>query len=51
MEWGWLPQEYGDNPNAKLIHWTAGAPFFKHYAQDPMAQHWHETARTIHSER
>jgi hypothetical protein len=26
IEWGWLVDEYGPNPNAKLLHWTAGIP-------------------------
>jgi hypothetical protein len=51
IEWNWLPQEHGDNPEAKLIHYTAGGPFFKHYRDGPMSNHWHETARTFHSER
>lgn len=51
IEWNWLPQEHGDNPNAKLIHYTAGIPAFKHYANDPMSQDWHRVAKTFHSER
>jgi lipopolysaccharide biosynthesis glycosyltransferase len=51
MAWNWLPQEDGENKDAKLIHYTVGMPGFKHYAQDPMSNHWHETARTIHSDR
>lgn len=50
-EWNWMPDEYGENKNAKLLHWTAGIPGFAHYANAPMAGHWHETARTLHSER
>ena len=50
-EWNWLADEYGVNPQAKLLHWTAGIPGFKHYAKAPMSEHWHEAARTIHSER
>lgn len=51
IEWNWLPQEFGENPNAKLIHYTLGIPGFKHYRDGPMANHWHETAKTFHSER
>lgn len=51
IEWNWLPQEHGDNPNAKLIHYTAGIPGFKHYADDPMSNEWHRVAKTFHSER
>lgn len=51
IEWNWLADEYGENANAKLIHWTAGMPGFAHYADAPMADGWHEMARTLHSER
>jgi len=36
-EWNWLCQEHGPNPEAKLIHWTAGTPAFKAYANSPHA--------------
>ena len=36
-EWNWLCQEHGHNPEAKLIHFTAGTPAFKHYAKTPHA--------------
>ena len=36
-EWNWLCQEDGDNPEAKIVHWTAGVPAFEHYAHDPFA--------------
>jgi hypothetical protein len=49
--WNWLPQEFGTNEHAKLIHYTAGAPFMAHYKDSPMSNHWHESARTWHSER
>jgi lipopolysaccharide biosynthesis glycosyltransferase len=40
-EWNWLPDEYGINDNAKLIHYTLGTPCFKDFANRPMAEHWH----------
>ena len=51
VEWNWLSQEHGENPEAKLIHYTLGIPGFKHYRDSPMSKHWHESARTWHSER
>lgn len=51
IEWNWLPQEAGENQNAKLLHFTLGIPGFKHYADAPMSEHWHAMARTLHSER
>ncbi|KJV07695.1 glycosyl transferase [Methylocucumis oryzae] len=39
--WNWLPDEFGANSDAKLIHWTLGAPCFHEYASVPMAAEWH----------
>jgi hypothetical protein len=39
--WNWLPDEFGPNPEAKLLHWTLGAPSFHEYADVPMADEWH----------
>lgn len=36
LEWNWL-DEYGENPDAKLLHWTNGVPAFPHYANAPHA--------------
>jgi lipopolysaccharide biosynthesis glycosyltransferase len=41
LEWNWLPDEYGENPNAKLLHYTLGAPCFKEFADTPQAEAWH----------
>lgn len=39
--WNWLPDEFGPNENAKLLHWTLGTPCFHEYAMAPMASEWH----------
>lgn len=39
--WNWLPDEFGPNPDAKLLHWTLGTPSFHEYADAPMAGEWH----------
>ena len=41
VEWNWLSDEYGENPNAKLIHYTLGTPCFEEFANTPMSEHWH----------
>ena len=41
VEWNWLADELGPNPEAKLLHWTLGAPCFKEFADAPMAEEWH----------
>ncbi|MEO6597736.1 MAG: glycosyltransferase, partial [Planctomycetota bacterium] len=40
-EWNWLPDEFGANADARLLHWTLGAPCFNEYADAPMAAEWH----------
>jgi len=40
-EWNWLPDEYGANPDAKLLHYTLGAPCFQEFADTPQGDEWH----------
>lgn len=40
LEWNWLVGEYAPNPNAKLLHYTLGGPWFKDYAQSDHAADW-----------
>jgi lipopolysaccharide biosynthesis glycosyltransferase len=40
-EWNWLPDEYGENPNAKLLHYTLGTPCFQEFADTPQGSEWH----------
>lgn len=44
-EWNWLADEYGENEQAKLLHWTAGMPGFYHYRDAPHAQEWRAAVR------
>jgi len=39
-EWNWLCDEYGENAEAKILHWTRGLPCFTEYRDTPMAEHW-----------
>jgi hypothetical protein len=41
IEWNWLPDEYGANPDAKLLHYTLGAPCFHEFATTPQGDEWH----------
>lgn len=41
VEWNWLPDEFGPNPNAKLLHYTLGTPCFHEFATTTMADEWH----------
>ena len=40
-EWNWLPDEYGVNADAKLLHYTLGTPCFQEFADTPQADEWH----------
>jgi len=40
-EWNWLPDEYGPNPDAKLLHYTLGTPCFHEFADTPQGNEWH----------
>jgi hypothetical protein len=40
LEWNWLVEEYDDNPAAKNLHYTLGAPCFPGYENSPMADLW-----------
>ena len=40
-EWNWLPDEYGANSDAKLLHYTLGTPCFHEFSDTPMADKWH----------
>jgi hypothetical protein len=40
-EWNWLPDEYDANKDAKLLHYTLGAPCFHDFADTPQGSEWH----------
>ncbi len=39
--WNWLPDEFGSNQDAKLLHYTLGTPSFHDFATTPMGDEWH----------
>jgi lipopolysaccharide biosynthesis glycosyltransferase len=41
IEWNWLADEFGENQQAKLIHYTLGTPCFNEYKNTEMSAHWH----------
>lgn len=47
IEWNWLADEHGENPGAKVLHWTAGIPGFYHYRNAPHAQLWRDAVRQV----
>jgi lipopolysaccharide biosynthesis glycosyltransferase len=40
-EWNWLPDEYGPNEDAKLLHYTLGTPCFHEFATTNQGSEWH----------
>jgi lipopolysaccharide biosynthesis glycosyltransferase len=41
IEWNWLPDEFGENKDAKLLHYTLGTPSFHEFANTPQGAEWH----------
>jgi len=41
IEWNWLPDELGENADAKLLHYTLGAPCFNEFKNTEMNSYWH----------
>lgn len=40
VEWNHLVGEYDPNPDAKLVHWTLGGPYFQEYFDAEFAAEW-----------
>lgn len=50
--WNWLADEFHENANAKLLHFTAGIPGIHAYRATPGARHWFaqlDTSNTVPS--
>jgi len=45
IEWNWLPDEFGPNAHARLLHYTLGTPCFHEFRDTPQAEAWHEEHR------
>ena len=41
IEWNWLPDEFGPNKDAKLLHYTLGTPCFHEFFDTPQSEEWH----------
>lgn len=40
LEWNWLVGEYPYNPNARMVHYTIGGPYFSQYRDCDYAKEW-----------
>jgi hypothetical protein len=47
LEWNWLVGEYQHNPNAKIVHYTIGGPYFDEYRSCDYAEEWFEENRRM----
>ena len=42
-DWNHLVGEYADNPDAKIVHWTLGGPWFHEYKGAEFSDEWRKT--------
>ena len=47
LEWNWLVGEYAHNPDAKIVHYTIGGPYFEEYRGCDYAEEWFEENRRM----
>jgi hypothetical protein len=47
LEWNWLVGEYDYNPQAKIVHYTLGGPWFDEYRGCDYAGEWFEENRRM----
>jgi hypothetical protein len=47
LEWNWLVGEYKHNPDAKIVHYTLGGPYFDEYRGCDYAEEWFEENRRM----
>lgn len=47
LEWNWLVGEYTRNPDAKIVHFTIGGPYFDEYRGCDYAEEWLEENRRM----
>lgn len=40
LEWNWLVSEYTHNPEAKIVHFTRGGPYFEEFRDCDYAEEW-----------
>jgi hypothetical protein len=49
LEWNWLVGEYKANPDARLVHYTIGGPYFSEYRDCDYADEWFEENRRMNA--
>jgi hypothetical protein len=54
LEWNWLVGEYDYRPDARIVHYTLGGPYFEEYRRCHYAEEWFaefESMRSVQSSR
>jgi hypothetical protein len=49
LEWNWLVGEYKHNPDARIVHYTRGGPYFREYASCDYAEEWRAELKLMNS--
>jgi len=47
LEWNWLVGEYAYRPDARIVHYTLGGPYFDEYRNCDYAAEWFEELRSL----
>jgi hypothetical protein len=47
LEWNWLVGEYKHNPDARIVHYTRGGPYFEAFRGCDYAEEWFEENRRM----
>jgi hypothetical protein len=47
LKWNWLVSEYKHNPDAKIVHYTRGGPYFDEFRSCDYAEEWFEENRQM----
>jgi lipopolysaccharide biosynthesis glycosyltransferase len=47
LEWNWLVDEYQYNPDAKIVHYTLGGPWFEEYRDCHYSDEWREERKLL----
>ena len=47
LEWNWLVGEYAYRPDAKIVHYTLGGPYFEAYRDCDYAAEWFQEFERI----
>lgn len=47
LEWNWLVEEYEYRPDARIVHYTLGGPYFDEYRNCDYAAEWFEELRSL----